>query len=912
MTSMLVDSVTAEIRSLAGQLVTDELVVVPVRHHSPACAWQVRRAIIERRPCAVLVEGPRDFDRFIPLLTHPQAKMPLAVYTFAGRKAQRTARSDGTRSEQRAAAFYPFCDYSPELVALREATVRGVACRFIDLEFAEQWQSVPESTARTRGRTRGQTPQADPAQSRAPGAQETSLLDEHHYEHSRRLQLLAERLGCRDHEDLWERLFEADPGSVSLPEHVAQVAAYCYLARRDFSAAELATDGTTVREAEMAWHIRDALAQRRPQDGPVLVVVGGFHAVAIPALLADPPPRPRFRLRGIESGAALISYTFGRLERLNGYAAGMTSPAWHQLVWRYLLQTRDGAAGGPGSRRKRDPDVDRPSLGSPGRAQLRGSAPREPEHPRLSATLTALLDIAHHLRTRHKMQVPVPTVIAAYAQAVQLAALRDRPAPLRSDLLDAVTSCFVKGDVDVEGALVQAAVRHTLTGSAVGTVPPGAGTPPLVNDVRERLRAQRLQIDARVRQTASLDIYRRRAHRVTSRLLHGLELLGVPFAIRTAGPDFVYGTGLGRLQERWEYLWTPATEGALVEASVLGSTLDVAVSARFGELLESYAESASKDSAAAVALLAQACVLGLHEQVERVLELVSEGIAADPSFPSVATSANQLGVLWGAREPLEVRELEGLLTEAGSEAVGSAPLVRTAFERAIYLGRELRGGEAEPTVHALVRLRELLVSEAGAGLDAELYWQMCDGLASGHDDPLVRGAATGLAYSAGRLDADDLSRAVAGHLSGTVGPREAVGFLRGLMTTAREAAWQRPQVVAALDARLSEWDHDTFIAHLPELRLAFAELTPAETDRIARAVAALHGMATAQPTAPPETVEPSPREALPEHDLRRHREVSHAVAAALARDGLASWSAQGAESSVAAAGSSLPEEVGEG
>ena len=73
-------SLTVEgVRELADALVTPELVVVPVRHHSPACAWHVRQVMAEHRPSVVLVEGPRSFTPLVPLLTHPQARMPLAV-----------------------------------------------------------------------------------------------------------------------------------------------------------------------------------------------------------------------------------------------------------------------------------------------------------------------------------------------------------------------------------------------------------------------------------------------------------------------------------------------------------------------------------------------------------------------------------------------------------------------------------------------------------------------------------------------------------------------------------------------------------------------------------------------------------------------------------------------------------------
>ena len=45
---------------------------MPVRHHSPACAWHVDRLIRDLQPDAVLIEGPRDATRLIPLLDASQ------------------------------------------------------------------------------------------------------------------------------------------------------------------------------------------------------------------------------------------------------------------------------------------------------------------------------------------------------------------------------------------------------------------------------------------------------------------------------------------------------------------------------------------------------------------------------------------------------------------------------------------------------------------------------------------------------------------------------------------------------------------------------------------------------------------------------------------------------------------------
>ena len=103
-----------------------------------------------------------------------------------------------------------------------------------------------------------------------------------------------------------------------------------------------------------------------------------------------------------------------------------------------------------------------------------------------------------------------------------------------------------------------------------------------------------------------------------------------------------------------------------------------------------------------------------------------------------------------------------------------------------------------------------------------------------------------------------------------------------LVQTAREAAWQERGLLASVDSRLESWDAETFIAHLPELRLAFAGMTPQETDRIARAVAGLHGA---------EELGRLLLRDVDEESVARHLAVSRAAAALLARDGLQAWGA---------------------
>jgi hypothetical protein len=799
---------TADVRARAARLVTDELVVVPVRHHSPACAAAVEKAFARHRPSRVLIEGPRSFDSLVELLCHPEAEFPLAIYTWSRPKGRPTAPGEGH------GGYYPFCDYSPELVAARLGHAAGIPVTFCDLDVGEQAAAAAEAVL--------------------PG--DGSLLREDVYEHSRALTALAERLGCRDHEDLWELLFEADPGEADLEEHLARIVAYCLLARRDHTDADLDRDGTRAREAEMVHHVREALATRSAGDGPVMVVLGGFHAVALPELLADPPSRPRLEVGNVEEGSALIRYSFDRLERLNGYASGMTSPGWHQRIWDELARDM------------------------------------KPDAARRAAALTVLLDVAEEMRTRHRTPVATPTLAAAQRQILLLTDLRTRPAPLRSDLLDAVTSCLVQGEVDVEGMLVRGVTRQVLTGRRIGRVPPGAGTPPLVRDTLVRLAALRLDTDSAEPRNLSLDLYRNPAHRRTSRTLQGLRMLGVPFADHVAGPDFVRGIGLSRLQERWTCLWTPATEGHLAEISLLGSTLPEAVEARFAQLLAAAAaDGRVPSSPEACSLLAQGAVVGLHEQLTPAIGQVRDALAAEASFVAAVAACGSLALLAEGREPLEAHHLAGL-----------GELLATACARSLFLCAELQGDEEPPAevATALARMRELLASPAGADLDPEPFWARVEDLRQGHDRPLVRGAAAGLASTAGRLSLDDLTRDVAGHLASSIPAKDAVAFVQGLFATARETVWQGSGLVEELDGRLTGWDESTFLRALPDLRLAFADLTPRETDRVAELVAALHGGVR------PEV---AVRHDVDEQTVAANLALSQMISKTLERDGLGAW-----------------------
>src|SRR6185295_2734683 len=132
---------TTDLEQTLAALQAPHCTYFPIRHHSPACSWHLARLIRNLRPAAILVEGPASFTPLIPTILDPETKAPFAVYTHfvdVNRKLYKPAAGELDLGPARFAAYYPFCDYSPELVALRVGQETGAQLSFIDLDYSDQ------------------------------------------------------------------------------------------------------------------------------------------------------------------------------------------------------------------------------------------------------------------------------------------------------------------------------------------------------------------------------------------------------------------------------------------------------------------------------------------------------------------------------------------------------------------------------------------------------------------------------------------------------------------------------------------------------------------------------------------------------------------------------------------------------
>src|SRR5260370_14751771 len=101
--------------------------VFEMRHPGPGPARSLLGALRDLKPDAVLIEGPPEAERLLPLLAQAEMKPPVAILIYGAENPRR-------------ASFFPLAVFSPEWQAIRYAAEPSLPCRFIDLperiEFA--------------------------------------------------------------------------------------------------------------------------------------------------------------------------------------------------------------------------------------------------------------------------------------------------------------------------------------------------------------------------------------------------------------------------------------------------------------------------------------------------------------------------------------------------------------------------------------------------------------------------------------------------------------------------------------------------------------------------------------------------------------------------------------------------------
>lgn len=754
------------------------MIIFPVRHHSPAASLQLRRLVAERRPKAVLVEGPEDATPLIPLLLDEATEPPVALYAYFGDNSPSDLQAT---SGQVQAVYYPFCDYSPELVALREGLAVGAQLSFCDipaaatLRYSAYPDDAPDAGASPSESQNVPTQAAGPAPTALPGFGDFA-------------EAVTRASGFDSFEAFWEAAFEQEAAGRPTPEFVALLTTFGSQARSfNLPARDRYND---TRERHMA-----AVARRLVADGispdDLLLVCGAAHAGSVARHFHDSDGtagtdgETLSAQQAQQAQIALIPFSFPRLSEQLGYGAGNRAPWFYQLIWSL------GGAFADASRR-------------------------------------SLIALARHLR-RQGHQASLAQCIDGAALATVLASIRGKSAPGLDELRDAAIACFGQG----QPGIVSGALSSVMIGDALGKVTPRVGRTPLQAEFYATTQRLRLPVLDAPKQLLLHMVIPREAEQ--SIFLQRLSVADIPFATemasglgasRAASPSPVHQ--LARVREKWQLQWTPATDGQLVERTAWGSTLEEVC----GRILLGRLDRATKIDAGTVVLL-QLALCDLSANLTRALARC-EALAGDSaSFPSLARAAYHLdGLLsFGAARTLPVDRLRVLARRLFTRAMLHLPSSAGCSDEAA-----IEVQEALTAVHDQVQRGSLIVESP------ESFW---NAVATVAEMPGAHGSLRGLALVllelGGRLAPDELTSRLRYWLSRGAEAAENARLVAGLYSLHRGTLLRNTALIGAVTEFLAGLSLEQLTPLLPVLRRGLGDLSAAERAYLTETLAKLLG-----------------------------------------------------------------------
>lgn len=599
-----------------------QVVYFPIRHHSPACSYHLEKVIEEYEPECILIEGPSGANEMLDVMTHKDTQAPFAVYY-----SYKDSKGYVSDDKEEYKCYYPFLDYSPELVAVREGVKRGITTEFFDLPYAEILIASNEDKGlRTN-------------------EEKNNYNDDYYLARSYFMEKLVEDSGLRCFDEFWEKFFEIDGLTQGTSDFVKNVMYYCVLSRLTTSAHELTEDGCLVREAYMCENIEKA----REKYKKILVVTGGFHTYGL-IQLQEKSKKEKVKLHSIPKeckGVYLMSYSMEAADNLNGYASGMPYPAFYQYIW-------DGI-------KKADTKDDNIY------SEIYGNT-----------VLKYLVDTGKEIRKKEGY-LSTYDEICAFSMTDNLAALRGKKFAGVYELMDSVLSSYIKGEYNLSTDSPMRVLRKKLTGNKIGSLCESAKLPPLVQCFEQRCKSYRLKIQNTSKTEITLSVFSTPKHRQISEFFYQLEFLETGFVTKLKGPNLRLKKDRNLIREIWEYRWSSQVIAALIDASVYGATLQEACISIAKKRLKK-----DLNAAAVSTLLIQMFEMGLNEQLETAFLRLEELIQKDNDFFSLVEVLKNVVMLSELSNMYQSQmKLDGILHSVYTKVMYTLPFMGQIKEEAL-------------------------------------------------------------------------------------------------------------------------------------------------------------------------------------------------------------------------------------
>jgi hypothetical protein len=482
----------------------------------------------------------------------------------------------------------------------------------------------------------------------------------------------------------------------------------------------------------------------------------------------------------------LMPYSFFKLSSQSGYGAGNHAPAYFELVWNAFNE---------------------------------GSAPNLPK--------LFLASVARELRAAGTFR-STAEIIDGVRLAETMAAMKGSQPTLR-ELQDAAVTLLGQGDP----AVVRESLLRVEVGTAIGALAKGVSQTSIQDDFYRELERLKLdQYKTGVKRDLDLDLRENRRVKSAeaafldlrrSSFLHRLAVLEVQFAkkltVRQEGTTWA---------ERWALQWTPEAEIAIVEAVLLGETIELAVAFKFKRQLEKCGAIGE-----AAKVIREACECGMSGSIELARQTLQKLANDSSDFTALAGAAYELGLVirYGDVRQFDAEPLKPLLEQLFLE--GALALVGAA------------NCDLAAAKKMLVGVNELnkIALDYTALIDEPLWIAELKKLAAAdHLNPLLSGYACALLVERGLISNEELAKEVSRRLSPGISADLGAGWFEGLAQRNRYALLTRLALWEQLDAYVGSLTDEEFKRALVFLRRAFGDFSPQEKHSITENLGEIWGV----------------------------------------------------------------------
>ncbi len=396
-------------------------------------------------------------------------------------------------------------------------------------------------------------------------------------------------------------------------------------------------------------------------------------------------------------------------------------------------------------------------------------------------------------------------VIDGVRLAQTLSAFNAGLAPTLADLRDAAIALLGQGELTA----VKDALARVEVGTAIGALPEGVSQTSIQSDFERELARLKLEkYRTAVKQELDLDLRENRRVKseeaafldpARSSFFHRLRVLEVSFVV----PVPVRQQS-ATWAERWALQWTPEAEIALVEAVLLGETIELATAYKFKTHLEKCTSIAE-----AGVMVRDACQCGLMPSMELARRRLQELAAGSSDFPSIAHAAWQLTqvVRFGDVRRFDTKPL--------------MPLIEELFVQGALALSSSATCDDEAAKSMLAGINELnkVGLEFHDRVDEQLWIEQMQRLANADDkNPILSGYACAILLERGLIANEALSSEVSRRISPGVPADLGAGWFEGLAKRNRYALLARQSLWEQLAQYVESLDEEQFRRALVFLR----------------------------------------------------------------------------------------------